>query len=110
MAGKIYDIMNRLNKAKPKLKLAEDVEFTVNNSMAGAIALKAISEDDSIDDLKKFEQLIAIGIGTEGLEYVKQQDYSIMEWGTISNAIMAAISEEELEDIEKRLGEDSKNE
>lgn len=109
MAGKIYDIMNRLNKAKPKIKFAEDVEFTVNNSMSGAIALKAVSEDENVDDLKRFEQLIAIGIGVEGLEYVKKQDYSITEWGTIANAIMAAISEEDIEDIEKKLGEEPKN-
>lgn len=106
MAGKIYDIVNRLNKAKPVIKLAEGIEFTVNNSMSGAIAMKAIAEDEKMDDLKRFEQLISIGIGVDGLKYVKKQDYSITEWGTIANAIMAAISEEELEELEEKLGEE----
>lgn len=103
MAGKIYDIVNKLNKEKPVIKLAEDKEFIVNNSMKGAIAIKGVSENDNIDEFEGFRQIIAIGLGQEALEYIESQDYSVKEWAEIANALMAAISEEELEDLEEKI-------
>ncbi|MDP4144488.1 MAG: hypothetical protein Q8936_08410 [Bacillota bacterium] len=107
--GKVYDIINKLTNNKPVIKLAEDKIYTVNNSKNTAILIKQLSEDTAIDDFERMDKIIEAAIGNEALEYINSLNLSVATIGTIINAIMAAISELDLEEVEKEAAKQAKS-
>lgn len=107
--GKVYDIMNRLTNSKPVIKLDNEHEYTVNNSKNQAIFIKQLSEDPKLDDFEKIDKVIEAGLGKEALDYINSLNLSVKASGTIVNAIMAAIGEVELEEVEQEAAKQAKN-
>lgn len=97
MAKQFYDISNKLSRQMPVIKFEEGKEFKINSSLKGAIAIQGIAESGK-EDLNTLRQIVSIGIGVEGLEYVESQDFTIPDWQTIvetiSNAMMGLDDEE----------------
>ncbi|CAM2949520.1 hypothetical protein HAHI6034_05775 [Hathewaya histolytica] len=106
--AQVYDIVNRLTNDKPVIKLGESKEFKVNNSKNSVILIKSLSEDKTLDDFEMMDKVIEAGIGKEGLDYVNSLDLTFKSYETIMNAIMAAITEQSLEEIEKMAEEETK--
>lgn len=106
--GKVYDITSRLTNDKPQIKIDEEHVYTVNNSKNKAILLKQISEDKSLDDFKKMDDIIECALGKEALDYINSLELSVTATSTLINAIMAAIGEVELEDVEKEAAKQAK--
>ncbi len=105
MAKQFYDISSKLTRQKPVIKFEEGKEFKVNSSLKGAIAIQGISEDEK-DNLKLLREIVSIGIGVEGLEYVESQDFTIPDLQAIVEAIsnaMMGLDDEEGEPQEKKL-------
>lgn len=99
--GKVYDIMNRLTNNKPIIKIDGEHEYVVNNSKNQAIFIKQLSEDAKLDDFERMDKVMEAALGKEALDYINSLNLSLKATGTIINAIMAAISEVDLEDIEE---------
>ncbi|MFR4808542.1 MAG: hypothetical protein ACLT9Y_05880 [Peptostreptococcus anaerobius] len=59
------------------------------------------------EDLNTLREMVAIGIGVEGLAYVDSQEFTLTDWQTIvetiSNAMMGVDDEEEEAATEKKL-------
>lgn len=105
MAKQFYDISSKLTRQKPVIKFEEGKEFKVNSSLKGAIAIQGISENEK-DNLKLLREIVSIGIGVEGLEYVESQDFTIPDLQAIVEAIsnaMMGLDDEEGESQEKKL-------
>lgn len=105
MAKQFYDISSKLTRQKPVIKFEEGKEFKVNSSLKGAIAIQGIAENEK-DNLKLLREIVSIGIGVEGLEYVESQDFTIPDLQAIVEAIsnaMMGLDEEEGEPQEKKL-------
>ena len=105
MAKQFYDISNKLSRQMPVIKFEEGKEFKINSSLKGAIAIQGIAESGK-EDLNTLRQIVSIGIGVEGLEYVESQDFTIPDWQTIVEAIsnaMMGLDDEEGEPREKKL-------
>ena len=105
MAKQFYDISSKLTRQKPVIKFEEGKEFKVNSSLKGAIAIQGISENEK-DNLKLLREIVSIGIGFEGLEYVESQDFTIPDLQAIVEAIsnaMMGLDDEEGEPQEKKL-------
>lgn len=105
MAKQFYDISSKLTRQKPVIKFEEGKEFKVNSSLKGAIAIQGISENEK-DNLKLLREIVSIGIGVEGLEYVESQDFTIPDLHAIVEAIsnaMMGLDDEEGEPQEKKL-------
>ncbi|WP_280527240.1 Gp15 family bacteriophage protein [Clostridium sp. BJN0001] len=101
--GRAYDIVDRIANAnqKPKIKLNENTEFKINNSFAAAIAIKAYSEDKELSDEERIQKIFTVALNEEAREYIKSQEYAMPVYIIILNAIMAAIANMDLEDMEK---------
>lgn len=97
----VYDISSRLTNEKPTIKVAEGHIYEVNNSKNQAIFIKTLTEDKSLTESELMDKIIEAGLGKDALDYINIQGFSMAEYSVIMNAIMAAISEEKLEDIEK---------
>ena len=106
MAKQFYDISNKLNRQKPVVKFEEGKEFKINSTLKGAIAMQGLAESGK-EDLNTLREMVAIGIGVEGLAYVDSQEFTLTDWQTIvetiSNAMMGVDDEEEEAATEKKL-------
>lgn len=105
MAKQFYDISNKLTRQKPVVKFEEGREFKINSTLKGAIAMQGLAESGK-EDLNTLREMVAIGIGVEGLAYVDSQEFTLTDWQTIvetiSNAMMGVDGEEEEAATEKK--------
>lgn len=99
--AKVYDIMNRLTNEKPVVKIDAEHEFVINNSKNKAILITELSKDTKLNDIERMDKVIEAALGKEALDYINSLELSVKSTATIINAIMAGISEEDLETIEK---------
>lgn len=106
--GKVYDIMSRLTNTKPVIKIDNEHEYVVGNSKNQAIFIKQISEDPKVDDFQRMDMIIEAALGKEALEYINSLSLSVVATGVIINAIMAALSDMDLEDVERAAEEEKK--
>ncbi len=107
--AQIYNIMDRLTNDKPVIKIDKDHEYKVNNSKNQAIFIKQLSEDAKIDDFERMDKIIEASLGKEAIDYINTLDLSVKAYSTVINAIMAAISEISLEEVEKVAEQEMKN-
>lgn len=107
--AQIYNIMDRLTNDKPVIRIDKDHEYKVNNSKNQAIFIKQLSEDAKIDDFERMDKIIEASLGKEAIDYINTLDLSVKAYSTVINAIMAAISEISLEEVEKVAEQEMKN-
>lgn len=100
----VIDLSKRLTNEKPKIIIDKDHIYEVRNNKNVAILIKEITEDDKIKDFAKdgdkYDKIIQATLGDEELLYLKTLDLSVNGWGLIIEAIMAAINEIPLEEVE----------
>ena len=61
----------------------------------------ALTEDEKIKENERIEGIIIIGLGKEAFEYIESLDLSMTNYNLIISAIMAAIGDVEIEEIEE---------
>lgn len=103
MKGKVYNIADRLNGGKPCIRLDDNTELKVNNTLPAVLMISAIQKKKDKDGLEGLIETAKIALGAEVVEELMQRDYTLQDWQTILKAIMAAISEQELEEIEAEM-------
>lgn len=101
--------MDRLTNDKPVIKIDNDHQFTVNNSKNEAIFIKQLSEDPKLNDYQKMDKIVEAALGKEAADYINTLDLSVKGTAVVINAIMAAIGEVELEEVEKEAAKQAKN-
>lgn len=110
--AKVYNIMNKMVNAKPTVKIDEDHEYKINNTKNNAIYIQSLAKDnDKKDDEMEFmNKIIKASLGQEAFEYIdsKGDEWSMAQYEAIINAIMAAVSNVELEEIEELSKKEAK--
>lgn len=101
--ARVYDIISRLESGnqKPVVKIDADHEFKVNNSKAAAFRIMALAEDEKVTDEKRLEGIIKVGLGEEAFKYIESLELSMPSYNLIINAIMAAMGDVDIEEIEE---------
>ncbi|MBS5885159.1 hypothetical protein [Clostridium sp.] len=101
--ARVYDIISRLENGnqKPVVKIDADHEFKINNSKAAAFRIMALAEDENMKEDERLEAIIKIGLGKEPFEYIESLELSMSSYALIINAIMAAIGDVDLEEVEE---------
>lgn len=107
--AKVYDIMGKLTNDKPIIKIDETHQYEVNNSKNQAILITQLAKDEKLNDFERMDKVIEAALGKDALTYINTLNLSVKGTGIILDAIMAAISEMELEDIEKEAEKQKKN-
>jgi len=102
--ARVYDIVSRLENAnqKPEIKIDEEHIYKVNNSKAVALRIMALSEDKETKETEMLDKIVTLALGKEVCDYINSLDLSLSAHNTIINAIMAAIGDVEIEDIEEQ--------
>ena len=108
--ARVYDIISRLENGnqKPVVKIDADHEFKINNSKAAAFRMMALMNDDNAKELENLEEIIKIGLGKEAFEYIESLGLSMPSYNLIINAIMAAIGDIDIEEIEAEAKKEKK--
>lgn len=101
--AKVYNIMNKLTNEKPVLKIDEDHEYKINNSKNNAIYIQSLvkNKDNQENDIEVLDKIIKASLPNEAFEYIESLDLSLDAYSVIVNAIMAGISNLELDEIEE---------
>lgn len=108
--ARVYDIISRLENGnqKPVVKIDADHEFKINNSKAAAFKLMALMDDNKVKESERLENIIKIGLGKEAFEYIESLGLSMPNYNLIINAIMAAIGDADIEEIEAEAKKEKK--
>lgn len=101
--ARVYDIISRLENGnqKPVVKIDAEHEFKINNSKAAAFRIMALADDEKVKEDERLEGIIKIGLGKEAFEYIESLELSMPNYNLIISAIMAAIGDVDIEEIEK---------
>lgn len=101
--AKVYNIMNKLTNEKPVLKIDEDHEYKINNSKNNAIYIQSLvkNKDKQGNDIEVLDKILKASLPKEAFEYIESLDLSLDAYSVIVNAIMAGISNLELDEIEE---------
>ncbi len=103
--SRTIDLSQRLTNEKPRIKIDGEHSYEVRNNKNVAIVIAEISKDEKIKDFAKdgdkTDKVIETALGKEALVYLKTLDLSVNGWNLIIEAIMAAINEIDLEEVEK---------
>lgn len=98
-----YNIVDRLMKEnkRPTIQIDETHEYKINTSKNSVLMIKCIAQDEAIDDIDKIDKIIKCALGEAALEYIDSLDFSFKALTTIVQAIMAGISEKEMEELDQ---------
>lgn len=115
--AQIIDLSQRLTNEKPRIIIDKKHGYEVRNNKNVAILIDEISKDKNIADFArkddKTDKVIEAALGKEALDYLKSLDLAVSGWNLVVEAIMAAINEESLEEMEKQskkaMGEKAKD-
>lgn len=107
--GRKYNIVNKIMNAKERatIQIDDEHEFKINDSFPSAMAIKAIMEDKKLDEEKKIEKVLGTALSSDANTYIKSLDLKMPGYVAIVNAIMAAIADVELDEIEKKQEENT---
>lgn len=96
------DLSSKLKKEKPTLKLAEGVEFEVDNSADTYLLVqdKIKDKDFSIDVMY---DMIEILMGKEALDKIKEMKLTINGLTSVIIGMSALVNEISYEEMEKRF-------
>ena len=107
-----YDIIERLKakNEKPFIMIDEDHTYTINTSKTNVMCIMALYDEydkDSNDksNMELVDKVISMALGKGALTYINEQDMTFEAVGYIIEAIMAAISGVEIEEIEAKSKE-----
>lgn len=103
-----YNIIDRMKEAnkKPVISIDNEHDFTVNSSVPAVLKIQDISkkqkDNEKYSEVDGVYDIIAVALGKEAVEYIKSQDYTFAALTLIVEAIMAAINNSTLEELEEQ--------
>lgn len=105
--GRRYSIINKITNARERAEIEIDVDhvFKINDSFPAAMAIKAYMEDKKLNEEKQIEKVLGVALNKEANDYIKSLNLKLPGYVAIVNAIMAAIADVDLEEIEKKQEE-----
>lgn len=99
--SKIIDISAKLTNERPKLKLAEDKVYEIDDRKNTIIKMENTLKNSDINDLDFLDKIIGLLLGEKAVKEIDEMDLSISDYQTIVIAIMASIQELEFEEAKQ---------
>jgi hypothetical protein len=97
------DITSRLSNAPTTIKIAEDVEFVVNDKKNNILQLNQLFSQGNMSDIDTLDKAIRLTLGEEAYDYIEAQNWSLHNYHIVFIAIMASVLRVSYEDAEKRF-------
>lgn len=100
---KVIDISAKLSKVRPKIKLAEDKVYEIDNSKDTVLILNQKIEETDFNDAKQLDEILEMALGKQALEEIDAMKLPFPDYQTIILACMAGMSGEDFEAVEARF-------
>lgn len=101
--SKIIDISAKLTNERPKLKLAEDKIYEIDDRKNTIILLNQKIQGTDVNDINAIDEMISVVLGKEAAKEIDEMNLSIAAYQSIMIAIMAAVTGEDYEVAEARF-------
>ncbi len=106
---KMIDISAKLTSERPKLKLAEDKVYEIDDRKNTILKLNQKMKGGSIEDLAFIDEIVALTLGKKAAKEIDAMDLSMAAYQNIMLAIMAAVMGESFEVAEARFRKERQN-
>ena len=101
--SKIIDISAKLTNERPKLKLAEDKIYEIDDRKNTIILLNQKIQDTDVNDINAIDEMISVVLGKEAAKEIDEMNLPMAAYQSIMIAIMAAVTGEDYEVAEARF-------
>ncbi len=101
--GKVIDISAKLTSERPKLKVAEDKVYEIDDRKNTILKLNQKMKGGNIEDLAFIDEIVELTLGKKAAKEIDAMDLSMTAYQSIMLAIMAAVMGESLEVAEARF-------
>lgn len=101
--GKVIDISAKLTNERPKLKIAEDKIYEIDDRKNTFLKLDQKMRSMGTDDMAAADEIIKLTLGEKAAKEIEKMDLSFSAYQAIIIAIMAAIVGEDYETAEARF-------
>lgn len=101
--GKVIDISAKLTNERPKLKIAEDKIYEIDDRKNTILKLNQKMQSDDTEDLGFIDDVIKMTLGSKAAKEIADMDLSLSAYQNIMLAIMAAVMGESFEVAEARF-------
>lgn len=101
--SKIIDISAKLTNERPKLKLAEDKIYEIDDRKNTIILLNQKIQDTDVNDVNAIDEMISVVLGEKAAKEIDEMNLPISAYQSIMIAIMAAVTGEDYEVAEARF-------
>lgn len=101
--AKTIDISSKLTNERPRLKLAEGVEFVIDNRKNTMLILNQKIQETDLNDLSDLDGILELLLGKEAAQKIGEMDITFSDYQTIFIACMAGAMGEEYETVEARF-------
>ena len=101
--GKIIDISAKLTNERPKLKLAEDKIYEIDDRKNTVLKMDQEMKNADIDNVEFIDTMIKLLLGEKAAKEIDAMELSITDYQAIMIAIMAAVTGEDYEVAEARF-------
>lgn len=103
--SKVIDISAKLTNERPKIKLAEDKIYEIDDRKNTILKLNQKMENADVDDVEFIDETLEMLLGEKAAKEINEMDLSISAYKEIMIAVMAAVMGEEYEVAERRFRE-----
>jgi len=103
--SKVIDISGKLTNERPKIKLSEDKIYEIDDRKNTILKMNQKLQNADIDDIEVIDEMVEMLLGKEAAKEIDGMNLSIASYQAIFIAIMAAITGEEYEIVERRFRE-----
>ena len=108
--SKVIDISARLTGDKPTLKLSEDMVYTVNNRKSAILILNQKMKNADLNDIEEVDEILTVLLGKEAVDEINELDPTFAGFQAIMMGALAAVMDQDLEEVEERFHESTATE
>ena len=101
--AKTIDISAKLTSERPKLKLAEDKIYEIDDRKNTILKLNQKMKGGNFEDIAFIDEIVEMTLGKEVVKEINGMDLSMVDYQNIMIAIMAAVIGESFEVAEARF-------
>lgn len=101
--AKTIDISAKLTNERPKLKVAEDKIYEIDDRKNTILKLNQKMKGANIEDIAFIDEIVKMTLGAEAAKEIDKMDLSMSAYQNIMIAIMAAVMGESYEEAEARF-------
>lgn len=96
------DLTSKFDNEKPSITIGDHI-FVINDEKTNILIMNQVMRDESLNSIERTDKMIEILLGKKQFKELENMKLSFRAYETIAFALMAAVNDEELEDVEKRF-------